>query len=120
MNNFNKEEIEKIIKLSKTETCKELYSVIYSLARDIENEEEFEYAYRELLRILEMDKRDVNSFVITAISMLALSEWKYKLDEYEIENIIKKESSICDFENKSKIEEAVEDLNHLMNWNIEV
>lgn len=124
MNNFDKEKIEQIINLPDSELDddipQELYGVIYSLGRDAENEEEFDYALTLLLELCNRKNLRVRSQAILGISLLSLNtQFNYKLDRETIESIIMREwenaenSDIC-----STIAVAEDDINFALGWDI--
>lgn len=124
MNNFDKEKIEQIINLSDSESDndipQELYGVIYSLGRDAENEEEFDYALDLLLRLCERKNARVRSQAILGISLLSLNaEFNRKLNRATIEPIIIREwkNAVGD-DIRGAIAVAADDINLALGWYI--
>lgn len=117
MNGFNIEEIETIINLGKDEKVNpDILGVIYSLGRDVENDEEYEYAFNQLLKIYENASDKVRAYVILAFSLLAVTYGKLK--RKIVEPIIIREWYIAKGCNKMTIKDAVDDINNSLNWNL--
>ena len=120
MNNFNVSEIEKLLNASDYEDSSkinpELYSVIYSLGRDAENEEEYQYAFDILLSLCDRKAQNVRVYAILAMSLLAVIH--RRLEREKVESIIKKEWENADKKGKATIQDAVNDINHALNWNL--
>ena len=122
MNNYKTEEVEQLLAAPDYEDNSlinpELYSAIYSLGRDVENEEEYHYALNILLSLCDRKAQRVRAKAILAISLLAI---KHKRIEREIiEPIVKRKWEIADNESRAIIQDAVSDINHAMNWNMVV
>ena len=120
MNNFLVEEIEQVIKsVSSKEVSPELSSVIFCLGRDAENEEEYDYAFSKLLELYERENETVKAQVINAFAMLAVLKKDIKiLDRAIVEPLISSANSNAVGTNKSTIQDAIDDINHSLNWNI--
>ena len=120
MNNFLVEEIEQVIKsVSNKEVSPELSSVIFCLGRDAENEEEYDYAFSKLLELYERENETVKAQVIYAFAMLAVLKQDIKiLDRAIVEPLISSANSNAVGTNKSTIQDAIDDINHSLNWNI--
>ncbi len=120
MNNFLVEEIEQVINsVPNNEVSPELCSVIYCLGRDAENEEEYDYAFSKLLELYERENGTVKAQVIQAFSLLAILKQEIKiLDRAIVEPLILSANSNAVGTNKSTIQDAIDDINHSMNWNI--
>lgn len=124
MNNFDKEKIEQIINLPNSEfdddIPQELYGVIYSLGRDAENEEEFDYALALLLELCGRKNARVRSQAILGISLLSLNtQFNHKLDRATIESIIMREwKSAENSAIRSTIADAADDINFTLGWDI--
>jgi len=122
VNNYKTEEVEQLLAAPDYEDNSlinpELYSAIYSLGRDVENEEEYHYALNILLSLCDRKAQRVRAKAILAISLLAI---KHKRIEREIiEPIVKRKWEIADNESRAIIQDAVSDINHAMNWNMVV
>ena len=120
MNNFSVEEIEQVITaVPNEEITPELSSVIYCLGRDAENEEEYDYAFSKLLELYERKNETVKAQVIQAFSLLAvLKNDIKKLDKSIVEPLILSAHSTAVGANKFTIQDAIDDINHSLNWNI--
>ena len=120
MNSFLVKEIEQVITaVPNEEITPELSSVIYCLGRDAENEEEYNYAFSKLLELYERDNETVKAQVIYAFSMLAILKKDIKiLDRAIVEPFILSAKSNAVGTNKSTIQDAIDDINHSLNWNI--
>ena len=117
MNNFNQEKIKLIIEKGKNELNNpEILSVIYSLGRDITNEEEYNYAIDILLFLYNNSTEKIKANIILAFSLIAINY--QKLDREKIEKLIIKEYSIAKDENKEIISNAIDDINVALKWDI--
>lgn len=117
MNNFNQEKIKLIIEKGKNELNNpEILSVIYSLGRDITNEEEYNYAIDILLFLYNNSTEKIKANIILAFSLIAINY--QKLDREKIEKLIIKEYSIAKDENKEIISNAIDDINFALKWDI--
>ena len=117
MNNFNQEKIKLIIETGKNELNNpEILSVIYSLGRDITNEEEYNYAIDILLFLYNNSTEKIKANIILAFSLIAINY--QKLDREKIEKLIIKEYSIAKDENKEIISNAIDDINFALKWDI--
>jgi len=120
VNNFKTAEVEQLLDAPDYEDNSiinpELFSMIYSLGRDAENEEEYQYALNILLSLCDRKAQRVRAMAILAISLLAI--YHRRLKREKIEPIIKREWEIADDESKITIQDAIDDINHAMNWNI--
>ena len=118
MSGFDQETIETIIKISENkqddEIQHDIYGVIYSLGRDAENIEEFQYAYDKLLKLCKHMNPHVRAYSILALSLLAGNR------------IVKKETVVPiimeewknNKEYRGTIKDAVDDLNERLKWDI--
>lgn len=120
MNNFRADEIERIIEsVPDEEITSELSSVIYSLGRDSETEEEYDYAFSKLLELYKRENETVKAQVIQAFSMMAVLKKEIKiLDRIIVEPLILSADSVAIGTNKQIIQEAIEDINFSLKWNI--
>ena len=120
MNNFRVEEIEQVItSVPDEEITSELISVIFCLGRDAENEEEYDYAFSKLLELYERKNATVKAQVIQAFSLLAVLKQDIKtLDRAIVEPLILSANLSAAGINKSTIQDAIDDINHSLNWNI--
>ncbi len=120
MNSFLVEEIDRIIKsVPDREVTNELLSVIYCLGRDAENEEEYEYVFSTLLGLYERENQTVKANVIRAFALLAVLKKHIKiLDRAIVEPLILKAYSVANEENKQMIQDAIEDINYSLKWNM--
>jgi len=120
VNNFKTAEVEQLLDAPDYEDNgvinPELFSMIYSLGRDAENEEEYQYALNILLSLCDRKAQRVRVSAILAISLLAI--YHKRLEREKIEPIIKREWEIADDESKITIQDAIDDINHAMNWNM--
>ena len=122
MNNYKTEEVKQLLAAPDYEDNNlinpELYNAIYSLGRDVENEEEYHYALNILLSLCDRKAQRVRAKAILAISLLAI---KHKRIEREIiEPIVKRKWEIADNESRAIIQDAISDINHAMDWNMVV
>lgn len=117
MNAFQTDKIASIIKMGNNEqTNPEILSVIYSLGRDAANMEECHFAFQTLLSIYKEATENVRAYVILACSLLAIS---FKtLDRATVEPMILYEWNTANKKNKTIIQNAVEDINHVLNWQL--
>ena len=120
MNNFRVEEIDQVItSVTDDAITPELISVIFCLGRDAENEEEYDYAFSKLLELYERKNATVKAQVIQAFSLLAVLKQDIKtLDRAIVEPLILSANSSAVGTNKSTIQDAIDDINHSLNWNI--
>lgn len=121
MNNFKLNEIESVIKSTPDDAfTKELSSVIFSLGRDAENEEEYDYALSMLFLIFNRDNESVKAEVIQAFSLISILKKEIKkLDVKIIEPLVHIAwSNAKSDKNKAKIKYSVEDINLNLNSNI--
>lgn len=120
MNGFDKETIETVIKMSENKQDEEIqhdiYGVIYSLGRDAENSEEFQYAYDKLLKLCKHANPHVRANSILSLSMLAGSGI---LEKETVVPIITEEWK-KNREYRGTIEDAVNDLNDWLKWGIKL
>ena len=80
MNNFCINEINSIMNsTTDKELTSEIASVIFSLGRDAENEEEYDFALSKLMEIYERDNEDIKAQVIQAFAMLAVLKKDIKM-----------------------------------------
>ena len=120
MNSFLVKEIEQVITaVPNEEITPELSSVIYCLGRDAENEEEYDYAFSKLIELYERKNETVKAQVIQAFSLLAVLKQDIKtLDRAIVEPLILSANLSAAGINKSTIQDAIDDINHSLNWNI--
>lgn len=118
MNGFDQETIETIIKMSENKQDEELqhdfYGVIYSLGRDAENSEEFQYAYDKLLKLCRHTNPHVRAYSILALSLLSGSGI---LEKETVVPIITEEWK-KNREYRGTIQDAVNDINYWLKWDI--
>lgn len=118
MNCFDLNAIERIIQAGIDEQNNpEIMGVIYSLGRDAQNEEEYEYSYHKILRLYHLGTPGVRAYCVLGLSMMAI--YHKKLDESVI-SIIEKELTQAEGKNLSIVKDAVEDINFAMGWNIRI
>lgn len=97
----------------------ELASVIFSLGRDAECDEEYDFALSKLMEIYERDNEDIKAQVIQAFAMLAVLHKDIKvLDKSIIEPMILKAAATASDKNKHIIFDAMGDINHSIGWNL--
>ena len=120
MNNFLVEDIERIIKaVPDNETTIELSSIIFCLGRDAENEEEYDYAFSKLIDLYKRENETVKAWVIQAFSLLAvLKKDIKKLDRSIVEPLILTAYSRSVGSDRAIIQDAIDDINHSLNWGI--
>ena len=120
MIHFFTDEIEQVINsVPDTDITPELSAVIYSLGRDAENKEDYEYAFDQLCRLFERENETVKAQVIQAFSMLAVLKTHIKeLNRAIVEPLIKRAVSVATDKNKAIILDAISDINYSLNWNL--
>lgn len=119
MNMFHTQEIERIISTaSGEEMSPHLSGVIYSLGRDAENDEEYEYAFQLLTSLSAHRSVFIVSMVILAYSLLAL--YHKRLDRKIVEPIIKKAWKSAEGNEKDRIQDAVDDINSALKWHLKL
>ncbi len=121
MNNFKLDEIEYIINnVPNNKYTQELSSVIFSLGRDIENAEEYDYALSKLISLFNRENESVKADVVQAFSLIAILKKHIKLLNREIVEplIYSAWNTVQSKGNKEKIKYSVEDINFSLNWNI--
>lgn len=117
VNNFNRKEIEKIIASAGSEQVPpELAGVIYSLGRDAENDEEYEYSFRLLTGLFLHKSAYVKSMVILGYSLLAL--YHEKLNRKITEPLIREAWAATGGDDKIRVKDAADDINRILKWNI--
>ena len=118
MNNFHTEEIERVISSTTDKgIAPELASVIFSLGRDAENEEEYDFALSKLMELYERDSEDIKAQVIQALAMLAVLHKDIKaLNRSVVEPLILKVTA--NSKNKQIIFDAMRDINQSLGWNL--
>jgi len=123
VNNFKTVEIEQIINApdyaDDSFISSELFGVIYSLGRDAENEEEYQYALNLLLSLCDRKAPRVRAYAILGLGLIAMNHG-YLLERERIESIIKNEYEAANEENKSTIRDAIGDINYALKWNMTV
>ena len=120
MNNFLVSEIEQIVKsAADKEPNPALFSVIYCLGRDVETEEEYDYAFSKLLELYEMGDDAVKARVIQAFALLAVLKQDIKiLDRSTVEPLILSACSCATGANKEIIQDAIDDINYILRWKL--
>jgi hypothetical protein len=103
MNDFCINEINSIINSTMDKGLQpELASVIFSLGRDAENEEEYDFALSKLMELYERDSEDIKAQVIQALAMLAVLHKDIKaLNRSVVEPLILKTAATANSKNKS-------------------
>ncbi len=97
----------------------ELASVIFSLGRDAECKEEYDFALSKLMELYERDNEDVKAQVIQAFGIMALLKKDIKmLDRSVIEPLILRAAATVSSKNKYIILHAIEDINHSLGWDL--
>lgn len=115
MNRFHENEIEKIMDRGCDETHNpDIMGVIYSLGRDAENEEEYQYSVQKLLQIFHDGTDGVRAYCILSFSLLAVSG--FRLDRDRIVPLILRERKHAAGKNLSIINDAMEDLALSQQW----
>lgn len=119
MNMFHTQEIERIVSTaSGEEMSPHLSGVIYSLGRDAESDEEYEYAFQLLTSLSNHRSVFIVSMVILAYSLLAL--YHKRLDRKIVEPIIKKAWKRAEGNEKDRILDAVDDINSILKWHLKL
>lgn len=119
MNMFHTQEIERIVSTaSGEEMSPHLSGVIYSLGRDAESDEEYEYAFQLLTSLSNHRSVFIVSMVILAYSLLAL--YHKRLDRKIVEPIIKKAWKRAERNEKDRILDAVDDINSALKWHLKL
>jgi hypothetical protein len=120
MNDFCINEINNIINSTMDKGLQpELASVIFSLGRDAENEEEYDFALSKLMELYERDSEDIKAQVIQALAMLAVLHKDIKvLDKSVIEPMILRVAATVSDKNKQIIFDAMRDINQSLGWNL--
>lgn len=119
MNMFHTQKIERIVSTaSGEEMSPHLSEVIYSLGRDAENDEEYEYAFQLLTSLSTHRSVFIVSMVILAYSLLAL--YHKRLDRKIVEPIIKKAWKRAEGNEKNRIQDAVDDINNILKWHLKL
>ncbi len=120
MNSFHVEEIERIIKAVREDEdgdCDGLYSVIYSLGRDAENKEEYDFAFSKLTELFHIGNISVKARVVQAFSLLAVLKKEIKiLDRACVEPLILSAYLRSSGSDRQIIQDAIDDINHSLNW----
>ena len=112
MNGFLKEKIENIINSTDTELTPELAGVIFSLGRDAENEEEYDYAFEKLTKLFKRDNEDVRAQVIQAFGIMAMLKKDIKpFDKDYVMPLIQEALKTASKENQGIIMDAIDDIN---------
>jgi hypothetical protein len=109
MNDFCINEINSIINSTMDKGLQpELASVIFSLGRDAENEEEYDFAISKLMELYERDSEDIKAQVIQALAMLAVLHKDIKvLDKSVIEPMIRRVAATVSDKNKHIVFDAM-------------
>ena len=112
MNGFLIEKIENIINSTDTELTPELAGVIFSLGRDAENEEEYDYAFEKLTELFRRDNEDIRAQVIQAFGIMAVLKKDIKpFDKDYVMTLIQDALKTASKENKGIIMDAIDDIN---------
>jgi hypothetical protein len=119
MNRFHTQEIERVVSEAQNGPIpEELSGIIYSLGRDAENDEEYDYAFHLLTTLSRHHSVSIVSMVIVAYSLLAL--YHKRLDRAVVEPIIKKAWSSAKGSDKARIRDAVDDINYSLKWKLDI
>jgi len=122
MNNFSQNEIKRIIDMpdskNDSEIPEELFGIIYSLGRDAETEEEYIYSFGLLCELCNRDNAKVRAYSILGLSLLAV--YHKHLDIEIVKPIIENELLVATSNNRMTIIDAVDDINHILGWNIKL
>lgn len=113
MNGFLREKIEHIINsTSDTELTPELAGVIFSLGRDAENEEEYDYAFEKLTKLYKRDNEDIKAQVIQAFGIMAVLKKDIKpFNKDYVMSFIQEALKTASKENRGIIMDAIDDIN---------
>lgn len=95
----------------------QLPGIIYSLGRDAQTPEEYDYAFRHLVALSASPSSYVHSMVILAFSLLAV--FHGRLERQVVEPIIYQAWSKAQGMELQRIQEAVEDINERLDWGLE-
>lgn len=119
INRFNTDEIDRVVSSASSESISpDLPGIIYSLGRDAENEEEFEYAFQLLASLSSHQSIHIVSMVILAFSLLAV--YHKRLERGIAEPVIRKAWAAAEGLDKARIEDAVDDINDILKWNLKL
>lgn len=122
MNHFDEKEIKRIMEMPDSEADEkipaELSGIIYCLGRDAESGDEFSYAYSLLLELCRRKNARVRAQAILGLSLLAV--FHRKLERKVVEPIILQEWAAAAPENKHMIQDAVDDINFALGWNLKL
>ena len=120
MNDFCINEINSIINSTMDKGLQpELATVIFSLGRDAENEEEYDFAISKLMELYERDSEDIKAQVIQALAMLAVLHKDIKaLNRSVVEPLILEAAATVNSTNKQIIFDAMRDINQSRGWNL--
>lgn len=117
MNRFHTVEIDCVISAAVTEeNAPNLPEIIYSLGRDPENDKEYTYAFDKLVLLSNHPSTFIVSMVFLAFSFLAL--YHKRLDRTVVEPIIKRTWATAQGLDKARIQDALDDINHALKWNL--
>lgn len=117
MNRFHTQEIERVVSEAQNGPIpEELSGIIYSLGRDAENDEEYDYAFHLLTSLSTHHSIFIVSMVIVAYSLLAM--YHKRLDRAVVEPIIRKAWITAQGSDKARIADAVSDINHALKWKL--
>lgn len=118
MNHFYIKEIEDILSRGYNEIHNpDIMGVIYSLGRDAENNEEYQFAAGKLLQIFDGGTDGVRAYCILAFSLLAVSG--FSLDRDRIAPLIIQERKRAEGKNLQIINDAIEDIEMALGWRLE-
>ena len=112
MNGFLIEKIENIINSTDAELTPELAGAIFSLGRDVENEEEYDYAFEKLTELFRRDNEDIRAQVIQAFGIMAVLKKDIKpFDKDYVMTLIQEALKTASKENQGIIMDAIDDIN---------
>ena len=112
MNGFLIEKIENIINSADAKLTPELAGAIFSLGRDAENEEEYDYAFEKLTELFRRDNEDIRAQVIQAFGIMAVLKKDIKpFDKDYVMTLIQDALKTASKENKGIIMDAIDDIN---------
>lgn len=119
MNGFDTAAIEQVVSAARGgQISPELPGIIYSLGRDAENDEEYAYAFETLLSLSSCSSIFVVSMVVLAFSLLAV--YHKRLDRAVVEPLLRRAWERAEGSDKARIQCAVDDINHALQWNFEL
>lgn len=117
MNQFYTEKMESVVAAAAGgQVPPELPGVLYSLGRDAETEEEYDWAFSLLMRLADHPSPHVVSLVILSLSLLAV--FHGRLDREAAEPVIRRGWALAKGPDRGRIWDAVEDIRLSLGWDL--